>query len=228
MNMTLPATAPPSIQTLFPDCVSTSCCRIAEADATLDPAERAAIAHAVAGRRQEYMAGRLCARQALEKLGVTAGSLRKLPDGAIAWPEGIIGALSHDEIWCGAAAARSSETAGIGLDIQAIARIGEKLWRRILTREERGWIAGQSDAEMQQWAALMFSAKEALYKCIAARVQHRMGFMDAVIVPDLPQQSFTVRLNEPVAAQLPRGQNLQGRFFFCAGSVFSGIVLAGC
>ena len=228
MNMTLPATAPPSIQTLFPDCVSTSCCRIADADVTLDPEERAVIEHAVAGRRQEYMAGRLCARQALEKLGVVAGPLRKLPDGSIAWPEGIIGTLSHGEIWCGVAVARRSETAGIGLDIETIARIGEKLWRRILTREERSWMAGQPAAEMQQWAALMFSAKEALYKSIAAHVQQRMGFMDAVIVPDLPQQSFTVRLNEPVAALLPRGQNLQGRFFFWAGSVFSGIVLAGC
>ncbi len=226
MNMTLPATAPLSIQTLFPECVSTSCCRIAEADVTLDPVERAVIEHAVAGRRQEYMAGRLCARQALEKLGVAAGPLRTLPDGSIAWPEGIIGTLSHGEIWCGAAAARRSETAGIGLDIETITRIGEKLWRRILTQEERSWIAGQPAAEMQQWAALIFSAKEALYKCIAARILPRMGFMDAVIVPRLPQQSFTVRLNDPFAAQLPRGRNLQGRFFFWAGSVFSGLVLA--
>jgi phosphopantetheine--protein transferase-like protein len=223
--MTVPATGPPGIQTLFPDCVSTSCCRIEEVDVTLDPEERAAIEHAVAGRRQEYLAGRLCARQALEQCGIKAGHLRTLPDGAIAWPEGFIGALSHSEIWCGAAIARRSETAGIGLDIETIARIKEKIWRRILTPEERSWIAGQPPAEMQQWAALIFSAKEALYKCIAAHVQQRMGFMDAVIVPDLPQRSFTVRLNEPVTAQLPRGQNLQGRFFFYAGSVFSGLVL---
>jgi len=226
--MTLPSTAPPGIQTLFPECVSTSCCRIAEAKGTLDPEERTVIEHAVAGRRQEYMAGRLCARQALEKLEVTAGSLRKLPDGAIAWPEGIVGALSHGEIWCGAAVARRSETAGIGLDIETITRIGEKLWPRILTQEERSWLAGQPVAEMQQWAALIFSAKEALYKCIAAYVQRRMSFMDAVIIPDPPPQSFTVRLHEPVAAQLPRGGKLQGRFFFSAGTVFSGLVLAGC
>jgi 4'-phosphopantetheinyl transferase EntD len=227
MSMSLPATAPPNIQTLFPDCVSTGCCRIAEAAATLDPEEHAAIAHAVAGRRQEYMAGRVCARQALKQLGVAAGPLRKLPDGSIAWPEGVVGAVSHSETWCGAAVARRAETAGIGLDIETTARIGEKLWRRILTPEERSWVAGQPAAEMQQWAALMFSAKEALYKCIAARVQPRIGFMNAVIVPGPPSQSFKVRLNEPVAAQLPRGMNLRGRFFFHAGSVFSGLVLAG-
>jgi hypothetical protein len=35
-----------------------------------------------------------------------------------------------------------------------------------------------------------------------------------------------VHLNEPVAAQLPRGLRLQGRSFFFAGAVFTGIVLA--
>lgn len=225
--MTLPASAPPTIQTLFPDCVSTCCCGIEGAEAAPDPEERGVIEHAVAARRREYIAGRRCVRQALEQLGVTDGSLDKRPDGSIAWPEGIVGALSHSDIWCAAAVARRSEAAGIGLDIETIARIGEKLWRRILTGEERSWIAGQPAGERQRWAALMFSAKEALYKCIAARVKQRMGFMDAVIVPGLPSQSFAVRLNEPVAAQLPPGLNLRGRFFFCDGSVFSGLVLAG-
>jgi phosphopantetheine--protein transferase-like protein len=174
------------------------------------------------------MAGRRCARQALEQLGVAAGSLGKLPDGSIAWPEGIVGALSHSEIWCGAAVARRSDAAGIGLDIETIARIGEKLWRRILTPEERSWIAGQPAVEMQQWAALMFSAKEALYKCMAARVHRQTGFMDAVIIPCPLSQSFTVCLNEPIAAQLPGRLSLRGRFFFYAGSVFAGLVLAGC
>ncbi len=224
--MTAPATEPPTIQILFPDCVSTSCCRIAEAEDTLDPGEHAAIAHAVAGRRQEFMAGRHCARRALQQLGIAPGPLRKRSDGSIAWPEGIVGAVSHSHIWCGAAVARRSDVAGIGLDMETIARVGEKLWRRILTPEERSWIAGQPASEMQQWAALVFSAKEALYKCIAALVLPRIGFMDAVIVPGPPSQSFTVRLNEPVAAPLPRGLSLRGRFFFYTGSVFTGLVLA--
>jgi 4'-phosphopantetheinyl transferase EntD len=73
--------------------------------------------------------------------------------------------------------------------------------------------------------ALIFSAKEALYKCIAALLEKRIGFMDAVIVPDMQRDSFVVNLKEPVAAQLPRGLRLQGRFFFFAGAVFTGLVL---
>jgi phosphopantetheine--protein transferase-like protein len=224
--MTSPAAAPLSIQGLFPACVTTSCCRIADAEDTLDPAERAAIEHAVAKRQQEFIAGRICARHALERRGIATGPLRRLPNGSIAWPGGITGTISHSEIWCGAAVARRSDAAGIGLDIETVARVKENIWRRILTEEERAWLEGQPEASTQQWAALIFSAKEALYKCVAALLECRIGFMDAVIIPDPRQGTFAVRLDERVAAHLPRGLRLRGRFFFFDGAVFTGLVLA--
>jgi len=224
--MTSPALVQLSIQGLFPGCVATACCRIADADAKLDPEEHAGIEHAVAKRQQEFIAGRICARQALDRLGITAGPLRKLPDGSIAWPDSIMGTVSHSETWCGAAVAQRCDVAGIGLDIETVTRVGENLWRQILTQEERAWLDRQPVAEAQQSVALIFSAKEALYKCIAALLERRIGFMDAVIVPDPQQGSFAVCLNEPVAAHLPRGLRLQGCFFFFAGAVFTGLVLA--
>lgn len=215
-----------SIQSLFPDGVATACCSIAAAEGALHPEEYASIAQAVAKRQQEFRAGRACARQALERLGITTGPLRKQPDGSIAWPEGVVGALAHNEIWCGAAAARRSTIAGIGLDIETVMRVGPRLWRRILTDEERDWIAGQPEDQAQQWAALIFSAKEAVYKCIAALAQGRIGFMDAVISLQVHRDSFDVRLSEQSAAGLPEGLRLQGRYFFHAGAVFTGLVLA--
>ena len=219
-------TLPLRIQSLFPDCVATACCRIADADARMHPAEYASIKHAAETRQQEFSAGRMCARQALKHLGVFAGPLRKLPNRSISWPEGIIGTVSHNEIWCGAAVARRCDVAGIGLDIETVARIGEKLWRQILTTEERTWLDRQPAAESQQWAALIFSAKEAVYKCIAALVPQRIEFMDAVIVPDLQEGVFEVHLTGSIAGHLPKGLQLQGRFFFFAGVVFTGVTLA--
>ncbi len=224
--MTSSASVQLSMQSLFPGCVATACSRISDANAKPDPEEYAGIERAVAKRQQEFIAGRICARQALKHLGITTGPLRKLPDGSIAWPEGITGAVSHSETWCGAAVVRRSDAAGIGLDIETVTRVGENLWRRILTPEERVWLEGHPAAEARQWAALIFSAKEALYKCIASLLQSRIGFMDAVIVPEPHQGLFAVRLTEPVAAQLPRGLRLQGRFFFFDGAVFTGLVLA--
>ena len=224
--MTEKINLPLCIQSLFPDCVATACCRIADADGSIDPAEYSSIKHAVEARQQEFSAGRMCARQALKHLGVFAGPLRKLPNRSISWPEGIIGTVSHNEIWCGAAVARRCDVSGIGLDIETVTRIGENLWRRIITKEERSWLDRQPAAESQQWAALIFSAKEAIYKCIASLVQRRIGFMDAVIVPDLREAAFEVHLKGSIAGHLPQGLQLQGRFFFFAGAVFTGLTLA--
>jgi 4'-phosphopantetheinyl transferase EntD len=215
-----------SIQSLFPDCVATACCRIADADGSIDPVEYSIMKHAVATRQQEFSAGRMCARQALQHLGVTAGPLRTLPNRSISWPEGILGTVSHNEIWCGAAVARHGDVAGLGLDIETVAHVRENLWRRIVTTEELTWLDRQPAAEAQQWAALIFSAKEAVYKCIAALLPRRIGFMDAVITPDLQQGSFEVHLKGPIAGHLPRGLQLQGRSFFFAEAVFTGLVLA--
>jgi 4'-phosphopantetheinyl transferase EntD len=224
--MISPMPVPVSIESLFPGCASTACSRIADVDSDPDPEEIAGLEQAVAKRRQEFVAGRICARQALDRMGVSTGPLRKLPDGSIAWPEGIAGSVSHSEIWSGAAVVRLSNAAGIGFDIENTARVGQNLWRRILTPEERGWLGRRPPAENQQWASLIFSAKEALYKCIGALVTGRIGFMDAIIVPNPPADSFAVLLKGPAAAQLPRNLRLEGRFFFSSGEVFTGLVLA--
>jgi 4'-phosphopantetheinyl transferase EntD len=224
--MTAKTSLPLRIQSLFPDCVSTACCRIADAAGSVEPEEYSSIKHAVEARQQEFSAGRMCARQALKHLGCFAGPLRKLPNRSISWPDGIIGTVSHNEIWCGAAVARRCDVAGIGLDIETVTRIGEKLWRRIITIEERTWLDRQPVAESQQWAALIFSAKEALYKCIAALVPQRIGFMDAVIVPNLQEGVFEVHLKKPIAGYMPQELQLQGRFFFFAGAVFTGLTHA--
>jgi phosphopantetheine--protein transferase-like protein len=224
--MTAKKNLPLLISSLFPDCVATACCRIADADACMHPAEYASIKHAVETRQQEFSAGRMCARQALKHLGVFSGPLHKLPNRSIAWPEGIIGTISHNEIWCGAAVARQCDVTGIGLDIETVTRIGEKLWRRILTAEEYTLLDRQPIAETQQLAALIFSAKEAVYKCLAALVPQRIGFMDAIIVPDLQKGSFEIHLKEVIAEQFPRELQLRGRFFFYEKAVFTGLTLA--
>jgi len=216
---------PPNVQSLFPDCVATASGLIAAADGVLYPEESASIAHAVAKRQQEFRAGRICARQALQLLGCSPGPLARQQDGAIAWPEDIVGALAHNETWCAAAVARRSDLAGIGFDIETVARVGPNLWRRILTEEERSWVASLPEDQAQQWAALIFSAKEAVYKCVAGLVRCRIGFMDAVISPETRGDVFAVTLSAQSAAGLPEGLRLQGRYRFYDGAIFTGLVL---
>jgi len=58
-----------TIQPLFPDSVVTECSLVADADCNLYPEEMASMQNAVQKRRQEFGAGRGCARTALARLG---------------------------------------------------------------------------------------------------------------------------------------------------------------
>ncbi len=215
------------IQSLFPGSVATECCRIdaAENDHELYPEELVSIENAIEKRQKEFGAGRTCARQALGRIGAAEGPLTKNQDGSIAWPEGIIGSVSHTRMWCGAAVANLKDIKGIGFDIETIERVKPHIWRKIVTPEEENWLAAQSEDQTQQWVALMFSAKEAVYKCLYPVVRKRMGFFDAIIVPDPQVSTFEIKLHELLSALVPAPLSLTGRYFFYEGVVFTGIVL---
>lgn len=76
-------------------------------DAPLYPEERAVVARAVAKRRREFTAVRVCARRAMEKLGVAAPVLPGTR-GAPGWPEGLLGSMTHCTGYCAAALVRAA------------------------------------------------------------------------------------------------------------------------
>src|SRR5437763_335927 len=82
-------------------------------DGQLYPEERACIARAVPKRRAEFATGRVCARQALERLGVAVGPLLPHPDRSPAWPPGIVGSISHTDGYCAVAVAEATRALGI-------------------------------------------------------------------------------------------------------------------
>jgi len=116
-----------------------------------------------------------------------------------------------------AAVARRCDVAGIGLDIETVARIGEKTLAPDTNYRRTHLARRQPAAERQQWAALIFSAKEAVYKCIAALVPQRIGFMDTVIVPNLQEGVFEVHLKKPMAGYMPRSCNCRDASSFLQG-----------
>jgi 4'-phosphopantetheinyl transferase EntD len=59
------------------------------------PREAEQVAAAVFRRRQEYAAGRYCARRALSGLGIEGFILLNGPDRAPIWPTGVAGAITH-------------------------------------------------------------------------------------------------------------------------------------
>ncbi|MCD6486028.1 MAG: 4'-phosphopantetheinyl transferase superfamily protein [Syntrophobacterales bacterium] len=215
----------PNIQQLFPERVFTECCRIEDKHYALRREEGIAVEKAVTGRRNEFGAGRMCARRALESLGMQECVLARNSDGSTAWPPGIVGAISHSDLWCGAAVARQSDYPGVGFDIETADRVTYNIAKRVLTDSEMDWVDRQAANESRKWFTLIFSAKESIYKCLFPLVGKGIRFHDAEIIPHVDDFSFDVRLTDKIASRIPPLLSLRGRYLLYEGEMFTGIVL---
>lgn len=127
----------------------------------LYPEERTAIARAVPRRVVEFTAGRAAARLALAALGVPPCPLPAGADRVPRFPSEVTGSLSHSRSLAFAAVAWRSEVAGLGVDVEGDDPLAPELIPIITTTAERA----AAPADRATWAKLMFSAKEAMFKC---------------------------------------------------------------
>jgi phosphopantetheine--protein transferase-like protein len=213
------------IADLFPDCVATACRRIGNNTGDLYPQELELITKAIDKRRHEFAAGRACAREALAAIGYAPAPILQAASSAPLWPAGILGTISHSHTWAGAAVSRVRHLAGIGLDIETVGRITMNIARKVLTGAETAVMQNLPPGERQAFLALLFSAKEAVYKCLSPVVPVHMGFHDAEVQKAGPA-CFEVRMSTEIAQALPACASLTGHYFFHDGCVFTGIVLA--
>jgi 4'-phosphopantetheinyl transferase EntD len=68
-------------------------------------------------RRDEFLLGRLCASLAHEiHLGSELLLLPRSSDRSPLWPLGVIGSITHNQFWVGAAVSQSKILLGVGID----------------------------------------------------------------------------------------------------------------
>jgi 4'-phosphopantetheinyl transferase EntD len=211
------------INLLFPEDVIT-----AEADPTVVreafyPEEEAYVRNAVPKRRQEFAAGRLCARSALARFGVKNFPLLAGKNREPVWPPGIVGSISHTDRYCGVAIAWKTKFESLGLDVELARIIDEYYWKKICTRKELAWITSLPSDRRQENAALIFSAKECLYKCQYAISKKWLNFHAVMITvnPDIGEFEAIFAVN--IDSSFKRGTCLKGRYLFYHGYVFTGI-----
>jgi enterobactin synthetase component D len=168
-------------------------------------------------RRTEWALGRYCARRAGEELGGFSGETIGIGgDGGALWPKSFVGSITHKHGFVAAAVARSEDVEGLGIDSEAA--LGQSLLAEV-EQEIAGpaeWRLGSRYAgtELERWyPALVFSAKESLYKCLRPRVGRFFGYRDAAVVEvDGIKGEFVVELLQPLAMMFPRGRQFRGRF----------------
>lgn len=193
---------------LLPDDVVTACGDPREPSPALSPAEEQLVVRAVAKRRAEFRRGRACAHSVLERLGVPNFSLLAGAQREPLWPPGIVGSITHTDGLCAVAAARDSAYRGIGIDVEPNLPLEPNLVDYVCGDAELRHAAVV--AERERAARLIFSAKEAVYKCQFYLSRRFLEFHD-VNVRLSPTGEFAAELLVDVP-EVGSGACIVGRF----------------
>jgi len=181
------------------------------------PEEAAHLGRAVAKRRQEFAAGRLCARRALAEFGMPDFPVRAAEDRQPIWPDSLVGSITHTAGFCAAVVADRRHIQAVGLDSEVVGDVKVEIWSHICLSGEIAWLRSLPVSEQAAAVTLIFSAKEAFYKCQYPLVRERLGFHDVRIEAptwNASDGSFLVHPTRPVAIATYASPPLHGRFLF--------------
>jgi 4'-phosphopantetheinyl transferase EntD len=195
---------------------------IFSADSLL-PGEREYLAKAVAKRVHEFAGGRACARAGLSQLGFGPVALPMSADRTPLWPAGTTGSITHTDGFCAAAVASCARIRALGLDAEPENSVKPDLWRRICTAHELATLQAQDEAAARAAATLIFSAKEAFYKCQHALTGQWLGFSDISIAVE--PDHFTVQPTQSLQIASHSPGPWHGRYLRAAGLVITGLCI---
>jgi len=161
-------------------------------DNQLFPDELQHVARAVEKRREEFGTARVCARRALAQLGLAPCSLVPNWDGSPRWPPGIKGSISHTKDCCAVVVTSAPDVIGLGIDIEEDTPLLAELVPMICTPEEQRWTSAFGRDARGYLTKLIFSAKEAFYKCQYEITRTLIDFQEVQLSIDLASGAFSV------------------------------------
>jgi enterobactin synthetase component D len=183
----------------------------------------ASIQRSVAKRQAEFLAGRLCARAALQKLEGLGFSPAIGEDRAPVWPAHITGSITHSTGRAAAIVAKKSHWRGLGMDLENLldAERAERLAGEILTAPELQRMAAASRAQRALWVTLTFSVKESLFKALYPIVQKRFYFEHAEVLEWSEAGAVRLRLLTDLSREWRNGTELDAQFGVQEGQLLS-------
>lgn len=181
----------------------------------------------VAKRQSEYLAGRLCAREALRRLKgydlVPAVGADRAPQ----WPAGVSGSITHGDNWAAALVAETGHWRAIGLDVERLLppERAERLQQEILTGQECRRLLELDEAARAPRISQTFSLKESLFKALYPLTLTRFYFHDAELL-ECDNGSARLRLLTDLSPQWRAGCELDGQYSLFDGRVLSLVAVA--
>jgi len=188
----------------------------------------ASIQRSVAKRQTEYLAGRLCAREAMRRLD---GRLQ-VPvigeDRAPIWPEDICGSITHSNGWAAAIVASKLHWRGLGMDMENLLapERAARLAGEIMLPDELERMAAGPEHQIAQCVTLTFSLKESLFKALYPLVLKRFYFHDAEVLEWSEEGVARMRLKIDLSPEWHNGKELDAQFSVQHGQILSLVSIA--
>ncbi len=182
--------------------------------------------NAVAKRRAEYLASRVCVRYALGQLGIDHFILTNDKDRAPLWPQGIVGSLSHTHHCISLLLARATSHKLPGVDCEKVMKhqTAEEMQSMIITPQEMT-VLQQSGLPFAAALTVAFSLKESLYKAMFPQLRTFMNFDSAEIISCTPNAGRVgLRLTRTFSDAFPAGREFTGRALLEQDDVLSWVI----
>ena len=192
------------------------------------PDEALAVSRAVPKRVNEFAAGRACARTALAEFGLSDFALLAADDRQPIWPKGFVGSITHTTGLCAAAVAQRSRIAALGLDSEIVGAPTPDIWSMLCRDEELAWVDLLPTAQRGRAVTLLFSAKEAFYKCQYPLTHEWLNFHDVHIEAfdwGQPHGIFMVRATRSLRFAQHAVLPLEGHYVFHEQFVSTGVTV---
>lgn len=183
----------------------------------------ASIQRSVAKRQAEFLAGRLCARAALQQLDHLDCVPAIGEDRAPVWPAHISGSITHSTGHAAAIVAHTAQWRGLGMDLENVLTLerAERLAGEILTADEMRRMADLPREQIALLVTLTFSAKESLFKALYPIVQKRFYFEHAELLEWSESGQLRLRLLTDLSSEWCHGKELVGQFAVSDGQLLS-------
>ncbi|MEB0091691.1 4'-phosphopantetheinyl transferase superfamily protein [Pseudomonas sp. CCI4.2] len=188
----------------------------------------ASIQRSVAKRQAEFLAGRLCAREALRRLDGRYYVPSIGEDRAPVWPVDICGSITHSHGWAAAIVGQRAQWRGLGMDMENLLdrERAQRLAGEILTAEELQRMAAGPAEQIALLVTLTFSVKESLFKALYPLVQKRFYFEDAQLLEWSTDGNARLRLLVDLSSQWRSGCELDAQFSLQDGQLLSLVSIA--